>query len=115
MNDDELPVVDEDRCTACGKCVAACPKKLFSLVPVDKGYAIRCKSLDSGKKVMLSCSIGCIACGRCVEACPSKAIRITDNLAMIDYNLCLNKGECFQVCPTKAIAAKQEGRWVSRR
>ena len=33
MNSQGLPVVDEERCTACGDCVTACPKDLFSLEP----------------------------------------------------------------------------------
>jgi NAD-dependent dihydropyrimidine dehydrogenase PreA subunit len=52
------------------------------------------------------CSVGCIACRKCEKACPTGAIKIIDNLAVIDYNLCVNKGECFKVCPTKAIVAK---------
>src|SRR5512145_2522222 len=31
MNRHGLPVVDEDKCTACGDCVEVCPKALFSL------------------------------------------------------------------------------------
>lgn len=107
MNDEGLPVVDEDKCTACGRCVEICPKKLFTLVPFDKIYAVRCKSLDVGKKVMAVCSVGCIACQKCAKACPKMAIKIIDNLAVIDYNICDNQGACFNVCPTKAIAKKE--------
>ena len=35
MNAHDLPVVDEALCTACGDCVAACPKDLFSIHPVE--------------------------------------------------------------------------------
>lgn len=111
MSDEGLPVVDENKCTACGKCVAACPKKLFSLVTVTKAYAVQCKSLDLGKKVMEVCSVGCIACRKCEKACPLGAIKVVDNLAVIDYNICENKGECFEVCPTKAIAKKENKIW----
>jgi len=31
MNQFSLPVVDEEKCTACGDCVEVCPKDLFSL------------------------------------------------------------------------------------
>lgn len=108
MSDEDLPVVNEDKCTACGKCVAICPKKLFSLVPVTKTFAVRCKSLDLGKKVMEVCSVGCIACRKCEKACPTGAIKIIDNLAVIDYNICDNRGECFKVCPTKTILKKAD-------
>ncbi len=35
MDAHELPVVDEAKCTACGDCVEACPKDLFSIHPVE--------------------------------------------------------------------------------
>lgn len=114
MNEEGLPVVNEDKCTACGKCVAICPKKLFSLAPVTKVYAVRCKSLDFGKKVLDVCSVGCIACHKCEKACPVKAIQIIDNLAVFDYHICDNRGECFKVCPVNAIARKENKLWKSR-
>lgn len=115
MNEDRLPVINENKCTACGKCVAVCPKKLFTLVNVSKSYAVRCMSLDFGKKVMDACSVGCIACHKCEKACPVSAIKIIDNLAVIDYSICDNRGECFKVCPTKAIARKENKKWVNER
>lgn len=113
MNAEDLPVVDENKCTACGICVAICPKKLFSLVAVSKVYAVRCKSLDLGKKVMEVCSVGCIACRKCEKACPTGAIKVIDNLAVIDYNICDNRGECFKVCPTSCIARKENKVWTN--
>ncbi|RJP29648.1 MAG: RnfABCDGE type electron transport complex subunit B [Candidatus Omnitrophota bacterium] len=114
MSTEDLPVVNEDKCTACGKCVAACPKGLFSLVSVSKNFAVRCKSLDMGKKVMDVCSVGCIACRKCEKACPVKAIRIENNLSIIDYSLCDNRGQCFKVCPTKSIAIKENKSWRTK-
>ena len=115
MNEEGLPVVIEEKCTACGKCVAACPKKLFSLVALNKAYAVRCKSLDFGKKVLDVCSVGCIGCRKCEKACPLGAIQVVDNLSIIDYNICDNKGECFKVCPTHAIARKEGKLWHNQR
>jgi RnfABCDGE-type electron transport complex B subunit len=114
MSEENLPVIDENKCTACGKCVAICPKELFSLVPTGKTYAVRCKSQDSGKKVISACSVGCIACHKCEKACPVGAIKVVDNLAVIDYKICDNRGECFRVCPTKTIAKKENRLWKSR-
>jgi len=106
INEEDLPVIDEDKCNACGNCVAICPKQIFVLVPTVKTYTVRCKSRDMGKKVMDVCSVGCIACHKCEKACPVAAIKVVDNLAVIDYKICDNRGECFKVCPTKAIAKK---------
>jgi len=114
MSRENLPVVIEEKCKACGKCVEACPKKLFSLAPVSKNFLVRCKSLDSSKFVMDACSAGCIACRKCEKACPVKAISVVDNLAVIDYNRCENKGECFKVCPNKTIAKKDKSIWINR-
>jgi Na+-translocating ferredoxin:NAD+ oxidoreductase RNF subunit RnfB len=114
MNNEDLPVINENKCTACGKCVAICPKKLFILVPVTKMYAVRCMSLDFGKKVMQVCSVGCIACRKCEQACPVRAIKIIDNLSAIDYNICDNRGECFKVCPVNTIAQKVNKAWKNK-
>lgn len=114
MSSEDLPVINQDKCTACGKCVAVCPKKLFTLVPVTKIYAVRCKSLDFGKKVTEVCSVGCIACRKCEKACPIQAIKIIDNLSVIDYNICDNRAECFKVCPVDTIAQKINKVWKNR-
>jgi len=107
MNEETgLPEVDYDKCTACGKCVAACPKKLFNLTPIDKDYHTNCSSLDFGKAVLDVCPVGCIACHKCEKSCPVQAIKIVNNLAIFDYNKCQDKGECLKVCPTKCIVKK---------
>jgi len=100
-------VVDEAKCTACGKCVAICPKKLFTLQLADKKYFTACASKDFGKAVLDVCSVGCIACGKCEKACPVKAIKIINNLAVFDYRVCQNIGECMKVCPTNAILKRK--------
>lgn len=103
MSGEGLPVVDENKCRACNKCVVSCPKKLFSLVPVTSNVYVACKSHDSGKDTRLSCAVGCIACGKCEQVCPADAIAVIDNLAVIDYNKCTSCGECVKACPMKTI------------
>ncbi|TRZ95302.1 4Fe-4S dicluster domain-containing protein [bacterium] len=122
MSDEDLPVVDKDKCRACSKCVLICPRKLFELVlikqniyPVRKdtnsadfsnGVYVACSSLDLGKDTRSACSVGCIACRKCEQICPSDAIHLLDNLAVIDYNKCTSCGDCVKVCPTKTIQAR---------
>ena len=48
MNEQSLPVVDEDKCTACGDCVEACPKDLISLHPASHRLWVACRSLEEG-------------------------------------------------------------------
>ncbi|MDP2941878.1 MAG: RnfABCDGE type electron transport complex subunit B [Candidatus Omnitrophota bacterium] len=106
---ENLPVVDEKKCKACNKCVAACPKKLFTLAPVTGKVYVACGSHDAGKDTREVCPVGCIACGLCQKACKFDAIHVLDNLAVIDYQKCTSCGECARVCPMKTIRIKQGG------
>lgn len=106
MTGDGYPRIMEEKCTACGVCVNVCPKKLFTLIPMDKTAAriyVACSSHDMGRGVLNVCSVGCIACRRCEKACPQGAIQVIDNLATIDYAKCNGCLECVKVCPTKVI------------
>lgn len=109
MGEDGLPQIDEDKCTACRKCIEACPKNVLLLTGVDKDYHVRCYSNDKGAVVAKICKVSCIGCGKCVKACPHNAIIMEDNLARIVYDKCKNAGECFNACPMKTII-KREGK-----
>jgi electron transport complex protein RnfB len=103
MSEAGLPVVDIEKCRACGKCVEACPKGLFSLIPITSKVSVACSSHDIARDTHRVCPVGCIACRKCEQICPVDAIHIIDNLAVIDYNKCTSCGECVKVCPTKCI------------
>ena len=100
---DGLPKVNEKKCTACGKCVEACPKNLFELVSIFKFVHVTCQSHDKGKDVKNACSVGCIGCKKCQKVCPVDAIEIKDFLSIIDYEKCISCGKCIKECPTEAI------------
>lgn len=109
--DTMLPVVDSDACTACGKCVAECPRNLLELRPVgrrDRRVWVACANRERGAVARKVCSAACIGCGKCAKACPFGAITVTDNLAYIDAALCKACGKCINVCPTGAIMATFE-------
>jgi electron transport complex protein RnfB len=103
MSEEGIPIVDEQKCKACNKCVLICPKKLFTLVPVNKKVYVACTSKNTAKDTQLACPVGCIACRKCEQICPVDAIHVIDNLAVIDYNKCISCGKCVDVCPTKTI------------
>jgi len=101
-----LPVVDQDKCTACGACVKACPKFIIELRkkgPKGKRIFVSCINKDKGGVAKKSCSVACIGCGKCVKTCPHDAITIENNLAYIDFNKCKLCRKCVEVCPTNAI------------
>lgn len=100
---DGVASVDQSKCTSCGKCVTACPKKIIEMVPVACEHTVSCKSKDKGNIVRKNCSVGCIGCGKCVKVCPENAIKLTNNLAEIDPEKCKNCGECAKNCPTGSI------------
>jgi Na+-translocating ferredoxin:NAD+ oxidoreductase RNF subunit RnfB len=103
MSADNLPIISKEKCTACGKCVAACPKQVIELAVESKAVVISCHSKDKGIDVKKKCQVGCIACGICVRTCPVDAIKIDNNLARIDHSKCIVCGLCVKKCPTSAI------------
>jgi len=103
MNEYGIPVVIEDRCTACGDCVDACPKDLFSLHPVSHRLWVACKNLEHGDAVLDDCDVGCDACGRCAADAPDGVITMVDNLPVVDYSRNHDVRKAIDRCPTGAI------------
>jgi len=113
MAKDGLPQVKDEKCTACGKCVEACPRNLFELHPLFQEVFVFCRSLDRGPTARKYCKNACIACGICVRACP-EAIVLEKNLAkIVDYKkIDPEKIPDIEKCPTAAIgrlSKKNEG------
>ncbi|HRU13330.1 MAG TPA: Fe-S cluster domain-containing protein [Dysgonamonadaceae bacterium] len=101
-----LPEVVEDKCTACGACVKACPKNLIELRkqgPKSRRIYVSCMNKDKGGVARKSCEVACIGCGKCQQVCPFDAITIENNLAYIDDDKCRLCRKCVPVCPTNSI------------
>ena len=101
-----LPVVDPDKCTACGACVTACPKHIIELRkkwPKNRAVFVSCVSKDKGAVVMKACKAGCIGCGKCSKVCTFEAITVDNGLAYIDPAKCKLCRKCVNECPTGAI------------
>ena len=103
MNEHSLPVVDEDKCTACGDCVEICPKDLFSLQPVSHRLWVACKNLEAGEQVLEDCEVGCTACGKCAMDAPGDLIKMINNLPVVDYSAYGQTPAPIDRCPTGAI------------
>ena len=101
-----LPEVDEEKCTACGNCVKACPKILIQLRkkgPKSRRIYVSCMNKEKGAIAKKACNTACIACSKCQKVCTFDAITIQDNLAYIDDNKCRICRKCVDECPTTSI------------
>jgi Na+-translocating ferredoxin:NAD+ oxidoreductase RNF subunit RnfB len=103
-----LPEVDEEKCTACGACVKACPKMLVELRkkgPKSRRIYVACKNKEKGAVARKSCTVACIGCSKCEKACASDAVTIENNLAFINDKKCVLCRKCVNECPTSSIIA----------
>lgn len=101
-----LPVVDEEKCTACGACSKACPKGIIELRnkgPKNRRVFVSCVSKDKGAVARKACKAACIGCGKCAKVCKFEAITVENNVAYIDFNKCKLCTKCVDECPTGAI------------
>ncbi|MDF2943474.1 MAG: protein RnfB [Herbinix sp.] len=106
MSENGLPIINKARCTGCGKCENVCPKKIIEMIPVNTKINVVCNSKSRGVKAKQDCPIACIACGICVKVCPHDAVKLVDNLPVIDKQVCMevcSDPVCMTKCPTKTI------------
>ena len=104
MSEFGLPVVDVDKCTACGDCVEACPKGLLELRPLNAGLLVQCKNLIVGDDALEQCKVACTACGKCVQDAAVGLISVTSGVAVLNYDkISLAEPRAIERCPTGAI------------
>ena len=101
---DNVAKVDIEKCVACKACINVCPMKVIDLVPYDKKHRVKCSNKEKGKLAMDACKVSCIACGMCEKNCPKSAIKVVNNVSVIDYEKCDNCGTCAEKCPRKCIS-----------
>ena len=107
MNPDtDLPVVVDDKCTACGACVEACPRDIIELRKKnkkDRKIFVSCINEEKGAVAKKNCSVACIGCSKCFKVCKYDAITMENNKAFIDSEKCVLCRKCVPECHTNAI------------
>ncbi len=103
-----LPVVDTEKCTACGACVKACPRNLFELRPEGPNgqrVFVACMNKEKGAQARKNCKVACIGCMKCTKVTESTSVSVTNFLSYIDTNVDPIKdgAELVACCPTNAI------------
>lgn len=109
LNKNNLPVVEESKCTACGNCVTECPKHLFSIHPVSHQLWVACSTHMRGKEAKEACAAACIGCGSCARTLPD-VIVMQQNLPVVDYSRNDQASQAaIEKCPTGAIVWLEPG------
>lgn len=95
--------IHPEKCKGCSKCVAACPKKLISFVPLKTQAVVRCSNCDKGGQTRKVCKTGCIGCMRCVKVCEAGAVEVKNFLARVNSERCTGCGKCVEICTQGCI------------
>lgn len=93
-----LPVIDEEKCTACGKCVGVCPKEVLVLDRYDSQLFLACHTDLSPKEARQACEAACGACKLCLRACPYDALTWDGRRPVRDDEKCVACGLCVDAC-----------------
>lgn len=83
MGEDGLPIIDDEKCTACGACVKVCPRKIITLIPKIQKIYLGCVSPERGTDVSKVCTKGCIGCSLCARIVPEGMILMEGYLPRI--------------------------------
>jgi Na+-translocating ferredoxin:NAD+ oxidoreductase RNF subunit RnfB len=104
MNEDALPVVEPDLCTACNDCVDVCPLDLFVLVPESQKLFVQCNSPLAGDAARFRCKVACDACGLCALDAPAGTVEMVNGLPVVHYDRDVQPTvNATWRCPTGAI------------
>ncbi len=69
-------------------------------MPTTASHLLSGKKAQSKSPVMTE---KCIGCGECKSICPKQAIKLVDEMAVVNYSECIRCYCCHEVCPVDAI------------
>ena len=92
LNEYGVAEVDETRCTACKKCTRVCPQQIIHIHECANYIVVKCSNKSKGAAAKKQC-----------EASTAEAVKVTDNCAVIDEDVCLSCGMCAVKCPRHVI------------
>lgn len=106
-----IPVVDNSKCTSCGKCVKICPRGLYEIRPLGPNGVqlfVACRNQQKGAIARKNCKAACIACMKCSKICPE--VTVENNLSYIpdDVDPLKYGHELADACPTGAIIYRSD-------
>ncbi len=103
----KVAVVDQEKCTGCGLCLAECPQNLIELVPAGTKIAFLCnymplRDIPSREK----CDAGCTHCRKCFRSCEDEAIVWNRETAIPQFDIgkCTLCYKCIDECEQKTLA-----------
>lgn len=115
MRPNGLPQVDVALCTACGDCIAACPKNLFTIAPLDQHLLVQCRSLIEGDGALEYCRVACTSCGKCVVDAAPGLVSIASGVAVVNYDENAHADPAAtRRCPTGAIVWLEGAQFAGR-
>lgn len=95
--------VNPEKCTGCGACEEACPKRVIWIREESEKPVVMCANHQRGALTRKACTAGCIGCMKCEKTCPEGAIHVNNNVARVDYDKCTGCRKCMNECPVHAI------------
>lgn len=104
-----IAVINEEKCVACQKCIATCPKHLIHLVPYHAPALVKCSNPEFGKSVKEGCSIGCIGCTLCTKMAPEE-FKMDGKLSRPTFHKGYDMEKAkiaAEKCPSKCIILNQ--------
>ena len=100
---DGIARIDTSLCVGCGLCKQVCPKQIIVMLPQEAVSVVMCSNKQKGVDAKKACKNACIACKKCEKNCPTGAIKVENNVAVVDYSKCIKCDLCAKNCPVGCI------------